>query len=117
MKYIWLILLFIYLFIDNTFASCVFWLCNVDPELQTWWDKNMEESIKSLLNYFLWFIAFIWVVFVIKWGFQILTAAWDDEKVKSWKKTLLYSLLGIFLIFMSWSIIDSVFVAWETISK
>ncbi len=117
MKYILLMFLVTYLFIDNTFSSCTFWLCNVDTDLQTWGEKDIETSIKDFLNYFLWFTAFLWVAFVIKWWFQILTASSDDEKVKNWRKTIMFSLIWIFAIFLAWIIVDSVLVAWETISK
>jgi hypothetical protein len=39
-------------------------------------------------------------------GFQILTAGWDDEKVKKGKTTLINALLGIFVILISWTLVD-----------
>ena len=55
--------------------------------------------------YLLGFIWLIAVVFVIYWWFRILTAWWDDENVKKWKKIVLYSLLWIFIISIAWSIV------------
>ena len=82
------------------------WFDKVDKELM--WDKsqNLETWIVNLILYLLWFIWLIWIIFAMYSGFKILTAAWDDEKVKNWKKTLLFTLLGIFVILIAYFLVD-----------
>ena len=58
------------------------------------------------MAYLLGFLALIGVIFAIYWGFQILTAGWDDDKVKKGKTTLINALLGIFVIWISWALIS-----------
>lgn len=84
------------------------WVTNVDAWLK--WGKdngwNIATTINSLVNYLLGFLALIAVIFAIYWGFQILTAGWDDGKVKKWKTTLINAVLGLFVIWISWALVS-----------
>jgi len=117
MKKIIFVLILIVLSINFGYSDCAFWLCNVDESLI--WDSktNMKDSITNLVLYLLTFLSLIAIAFVIKWGFEILTAAWDDEKVKSWKKTILYALLWVFIVMIAYSIVNIAFDAGESITK
>jgi len=99
------------------YSDCAFWLCNVDEGII--WDPkiNMKDSITNLVLYFLTFLSLIAIAFVIKGGFQILTAAWDDEKVKSWKKTILYALLWVFIVMIAYSIVNIAFDVGKGVNK
>ena len=118
MKIIFSIII-LFLTVNYGFANqdCAFWLCNVDTTLVWNTDTDIKITIISLVKYFLTFLSIISIAFVIKWGFQILTAAWDDEKVKSWRKTILYALLWIFIIIIAYSIVSIAFDAWKAIEK
>ena len=117
MKKFVFVLVLIVLSINIGYSDCAFWLCNVDEGII--WDPktNMKDSITNLILYFLTFLSLIAIAFVIKWGFQILTAGWDDEKVKSWKNTILYALLWVFIIIIAYSIVNIAFDAGESIQK
>lgn len=94
---------FFLLSIQSTFAR--FWFDKINEWLI--WDNNIaspEKGVIDMVSYFLTFlylIAFIWVLWS---GFQIMTAAWDEEKVKSWKKRILYTAVWLIVIFLAYQI-------------
>jgi hypothetical protein len=65
-----------------------------DTVIQTW--------LGNLLN-FLYLAA---VIIAIWGGFNILTAAWDEEKVKKGKTILIQAMWWILVIFLAGSIIN-----------
>lgn len=91
--------------IVSSFA--IFWFENVkdwlkwdiikDPNKIEWW---IIDIVWYLLNY-IYIIAFIWILWS---GFQIMTAAWDDEKVKTWKNRIIYVFVWIVVIFLAFQI-------------
>jgi len=83
-----------------------FWIDKVEENLKGSDDINIWTTIQEVILYTLWFLALIAVIFSMKWGFQILTAGWDEEKVKSWKKTVLYMLLWLFVIIIAWALVS-----------
>jgi len=99
------ILVFYILFTINIGYSA-FWLTEDKLNKGLIWDSSWTISftIQRVLTYLLWFLALLSVIFAIKAWFQILTAGWDEEKVKSGKKTLLFTLLGLLVIWWSWVI-------------
>jgi len=112
-----ILLVFILININLSYAECSFWICNVDEGIRWSNENKLTDSIVHIVLYILTFTAFLSVLFTIKWWFQILTAASDDEKVKNWKKTVIYSLLWLFVIMVAYTIVDAVFTAVETVSK
>ena len=114
MKYIIILFLFI---VNISYSFSYFWFEKIDKDIVWDVDWNMYETITNLVLYFLTFLSIIWIVFVIKWGFQILTAGWDDEKVKSWRKTIIYALVWIFIVLVAYSIVWIAFDAWNSIEK
>lgn len=68
-------------------------------------DRSASVYIQDVINYLLWFITLIAILYVIYAGFRILTAAWDDETVGKQKKTILYVAIGIIVIWLAWSIV------------
>lgn len=86
----------------------------VDPRLEGSWnsaDIVIQNWVATITN-FLYLIA----VIVILWaGFQILTAAWDEEKTKKWKTIIIQAVVWLLVIFIASSIVNfiltSLFVA------
>jgi len=56
-----------------------------------WW-------LYTVLNYFLWFVAFIITIFIIYQAFLLLTKPDDEQTYKSLKKYFIYSIFWVFLI-------------------
>ena len=65
--------------------------------------------IRTTINRILWLLGVIALVFCLRWGFQMLTAAWDDSKVKSWIKVLKNAAIWLVVIWLSWIIVRFVF--------
>ena len=76
---------------------------------------DIKTTLSNILTYILSFLSIIAIGFAIYWGFQILTAGWDEEKVKKGKTTLINALIGIFVIMMAWSIVGWLLTGGETI--
>ncbi len=76
-----------------------------------WSEKNKPASqyIQDIVNYVLTFMAIVWVLYIIYAGFNILTAAGDDEKVSNSKKTITYVVIGLLIMFLAYSIIAFIF--------
>ena len=67
-------------------------------------DRTLSEYVIQIISYLTTFITLIWVVIVIYAGFTILVSWWDEEKIKSAKRLILYAILWIILIWLAWSI-------------
>jgi len=71
------------------------------------WNENSLDVViqgyVSALMGFLWLLA---VLLIIYWGFIILTAAWDDGKVKKGKTIMFQAALGLFVIFIAYSLVS-----------
>ena len=77
-------------------------------KVQSWalslWDQQaiLESKdvswISTVLNYFLWFIAFILTAFIIYQSFLLLMKPDDESTYKNLKKYFLYAILWILLI-------------------
>lgn len=68
------------------------------------------ETLDNLLGYLIGLLYFIAIIFALYGGFQILTAGWDEEKVKKGKTTLINAVIGLVVIFLASSIINWVIV-------
>lgn len=67
------------------------------------------DMIHRLINWALWMAAFVALIVVIYGGFQMLTAAWDDAKFKSWKAAMKKVAIGLIWIWVSWMIVSLIF--------
>ena len=65
----------------------------------------IRKTINRVLS-LLWVIA---LVFCLIWWFKMLTAAWDDAKVKTWWKILKNAAIWLVVIWLSWIIVRLVF--------
>jgi len=111
----------------NTFYTLVWlillWLSNVNAinvkatQATTTWDNATGgwfiATINSLLWYLTWLLYLIAIIYTL-WGwFQILTAGWDEEKVKKWKTTLIQAVLGLFVIFLASTLVNWIINLWS----
>ena len=81
------------------------------------WDITISEAINNFLEYLLLFLGLIAIVLFLWAWFNILTAAWDEDKVKKGKTTMIQAAIGLIVIFFSWQIVGWIFGAatsWTT---
>ncbi|NVP17757.1 hypothetical protein HUU51_03500 [Candidatus Gracilibacteria bacterium] len=67
---------------------------------------NADIVIQEYTVYILGFLYLIAVLYGIYGGFKIITAAEDDEKVKSGKTIIIQALIGIVIIFLAGPIVN-----------
>ena len=99
--FIWVMLLGLW----NTYAAIKFWQEKVDTGLQ-WSQEWADTAIQKLITNFMAFLYLIAVVYLLWWGFNILTAGWDEEKVKKWKTVIIQSWIWLLVIFLANSIVQ-----------
>ena len=76
---------------------------DVTKDATTWdnlTDGGFINTLDLMLWYIVWLLYFIAVLFGLWWAFQILTATWDEDKVKKWKTTLINAVIGLIVIFL-----------------
>ena len=80
-------------------------------------NSDLRETLVSVLNYFLGFLGLLAVAFIIYAGILMVTSAGDDEGVTKGRKIILYAVIGIIIIFLSWTIVNFVAKIPETIPQ
>ncbi len=94
-----------------------------DEEHQIWWIINNDQEItehsvalgatldiiKNIINYALWLLSLVALIYLILHGFMIVTAGWDDEKYKKWLAWIKYAIIAIWGIWLSRFIISFIF--------
>ena len=71
--------------------------------------SRILDTIQKAINWVLWMLSFVALVLCLRWWFQMLTAAGDDWKVKTWTKILKNAAIGLAVIWLSWLIVSFVF--------
>jgi len=76
-----------------------------------WWtgDTSFIMFVQTAVNWILWFLWLISIIILIWWGFQMVTAAWDDGKYKKWFTIVKQAVIWLILIWASAMIINLVF--------
>lgn len=71
-------------------------------------ESDLKGILKTLLNYALTFLGFVMVVMVIYAGVLYITAAGNEDNVGKAKKILLYCVIGVVLIFISYAFVNTI---------
>ena len=94
-------------------AISAFWIEKINTWL-IWNSENADVVIQDYTVYVLWFLYLVAVLYWIYWWFKIVTAAEDDEKVKSWKTIIIQALFWIIIIFLAGPIVNLFLGTWGT---
>lgn len=89
----------------NNVSAINFWEGNVQWGLKGS-DNTADIAIQNIISNIMVFLAIVAVAIMLWGGFNILTAAWDEEKVKKGKTILIQAGLGLVVIFLANSIIQ-----------
>jgi len=71
--------------------------------------NNLLMYIKTLVDYLLGFLAFAVLIYFLWWGYEMVTAAWDDNKYTWWLAKMKRGLIAIAGIGVSWYVISLIF--------
>ncbi len=78
-------------------------------KVQSWMvgtESSADQAIQMLITTAMWFLYLIAIVYGLWWGFNILTAAWDEDKVKKWKTIIIHTIIWLIVIWLVGSIVD-----------
>jgi TRAP-type C4-dicarboxylate transport system permease small subunit len=67
--------------------------------------NNLPQTIRFVINMILYLVGFIAVLFLIIGGFQYITASGNPDQIEGAKKTIMYAVIGIIVVVISWSIV------------
>jgi hypothetical protein len=69
---------------------------------------SFRALANTIVNFFLYFLGFLATVMIIYGGVLYVTSAGNDENVQKAKKILLYAIVGIIVILLSFAIVNTV---------
>lgn len=69
---------------------------------------ELETFVQSVLSLAISLSAIVTVVSLIISGFKFMISGGDEEKIKSAQKSLIFSILGLILVFLSPTVIQFV---------
>lgn len=120
MNVLYSIVWFIIIKISNTLVASVYWkttcpnITNVNCSIET----NTEWVawiIIKLINWMNWFVWIILIIMVLYAGFNVLTSAWDEEKLKKAKTSILYIAIWLAILIASYLILTFFLIPESTI--
>lgn len=72
---------------------------------------GIRGIILTIINFFLGFLGLLAVIMVIYGGFLYVSSAGNEENVNKAKKILLYAVLGIVVIIVSFALVNTLLTA------
>ena len=76
--------------------------------------NTLETVIKNTINWILSILSLIVFVLLLWWGFQMVTANWDDKKFSAWVTILKQSAIWLGFIAVSWLMVSMIFrILWQ----
>lgn len=88
-----------------TEAAMIIWQDKVQDGLKGSTD-SVDQSVQTLIAAALTFLYLIAVVYWLWGGFNILTAGWDEEKVKKGKTVIINAIIWLIVIWLVGSIVQ-----------
>ena len=73
------------------------------------WSTWFLDFVQTAINWILWILGLITIIVLIWWGFQMVTAAWDDGKYKKWFTILKQAVVWLIMIGVSALIVNLIF--------
>lgn len=77
--------------------------------------QTFTEYSQNIVKYILWFLFILALILIIYAWFMVMTASWDDSKVKKWKAIITYTIIWLIIIFLAYSIV--LWLAWIVNAK
>jgi len=71
-------------------------------------NRDLESTIKTIINVVLYIVGIVAVVMMIIGGFQYITSSGDAAKVTKAKNTILYGIVGLVIAVLAYAIVNFV---------
>lgn len=75
----------------------------IDPTISKY--QDLGSLVTRIVNFALGFVGLIAFVMLVVGGFWLLTAAGNDDQAGKGRKTIIYAIVGIVVILLSYSIV------------
>lgn len=72
-------------------------------------EDSLVNVIKWVVNRALWILALIALLVVLRWGFQMVIAAWNEDQYGKWFTILKQAAAWLALIWVAWFIVSWIF--------
>ena len=108
MTVLYAIIWFILIKISEALVSAIYWKTNdstyfsADYTTDIGWIALIIVNIINWMNGFIWIIVIIMIIYA---GFMVLTGAWDEEKLKKAKTSLIYITIWLFILVVNYLIL------------
>ena len=109
--------------IPCTAESCTIdsWISAAKSKIKDKWvitdNTTALEYVQKLISYLLTFLTLIATIYIIYAWFRILTSSWEDDVIKNSKKTIIYVIVWIALIWFAYEIAYWAVTMWDEIKK
>jgi len=91
--------------LNSVSAAPDFGLGKIDQTVTTS-TQGADETIQTIISNAMTFLAVLAVIYLLWWGFNILTAGWDEEKVKTWRTVITQAAIWLVVIFIAGSVVN-----------
>lgn len=78
--------------------------------------SEFRPALVGIINYFLGFLGLVAVAFVVYAGVLMVTSQGEDEGTGKAKKILLWSAIGIIIVFLSYAIVNLIVGAGQAVA-
>lgn len=82
-------------------------------DIDTEWKAS--DKIQDIIQFLLWFLTLIAIIYIIYAWFRILTSSGEDEVVTKSKKTIFYVIIWILVIWFAYTIANFAVEIWTSI--
>ena len=72
---------------------------------------SFREIVRTIVQFFLTFLGLIAVVMIIYGGFLYVTSAGKEESIGTAKKNIMYAVIGIIVILISYAVVTTILTA------
>jgi hypothetical protein len=69
---------------------------------------NLRTLVLTMVNFFLLFLGLLAVLMIIYGGILYITAAGEQSKIDKGKKIIMYAIIGIIIILLSWALVNTI---------
>lgn len=79
------------------------------PTLEWWVVDNgtaADSTIQTIIVYIIRFLYLVAVLYILRWGYLIITAWWNNSQTSKWKSLIISALIGIVVVWLASLVID-----------